>query len=188
MTDPTEDIIIDLRRAVENLNRRIKTLENANTPSFNNTEATTSPLITNDADEGYSVGSHWLNVTTDIAYLCLDSTVGDAVWLPAASGGFGLRTLVKNSAYTFVVGDFAVIGDATSASFDVTLPTSASSFDFDNNIGTIYQLKKINVNANTVTFRGAGAELIDGANAQVLLFQYDQITVQANGVGWDVVL
>ena len=46
----------------------------------NNYEATTAPSSTDDSDSGYSIGSIWVNVTDNKAYICLDKTVGAAVW------------------------------------------------------------------------------------------------------------
>jgi hypothetical protein len=45
-----------------------------------NFEATAPPGVTDDADAGYSVGSCWVDKTNDKAYICLDPTVGAAVW------------------------------------------------------------------------------------------------------------
>lgn len=42
--------------------------------------AITNPSTTNDITQGYAVGSIWLNTSTDIAYVCLDSTASNAVW------------------------------------------------------------------------------------------------------------
>lgn len=47
----------------------------------NKLDATTAPTATDDDDPGgYSVGSLWLDVTADKAYICLDNTGGAAVW------------------------------------------------------------------------------------------------------------
>jgi hypothetical protein len=43
--------------------------------------ATSNPTINDDYNDGYSIGSVWVNVTTDRAFLCVDSTVGAASWL-----------------------------------------------------------------------------------------------------------
>ena len=45
-----------------------------------NYSATTAPTANDDSGDGYSIGSWWVNVTSDEAYLCVDSTVGAAVW------------------------------------------------------------------------------------------------------------
>lgn len=43
-------------------------------------DATTAPTVNNDIDEGYSIGSRWLDVTNDKSYVCLDTTDGAAIW------------------------------------------------------------------------------------------------------------
>ncbi len=57
-------------------------------PAFakNNTVATAAPAVTNDVDEGYSVGSRWYDITNDVAYVCLDNSDGAAVWKREAGG------------------------------------------------------------------------------------------------------
>jgi hypothetical protein len=44
------------------------------------TNATTAPGVGDDIDDGYEVGSLWIDTTGDDAYLCLDNTRGAAVW------------------------------------------------------------------------------------------------------------
>jgi hypothetical protein len=54
----------------------------------NKLDATTAPAATDDDDPGgYSVGSLWLDVTADKAYICLDNTAGNAVWKEIGSAG-----------------------------------------------------------------------------------------------------
>lgn len=43
--------------------------------------ATTAPGVTNDVDEGYVVGSLWVDVTGGDVYMCIDNSDGAAVWL-----------------------------------------------------------------------------------------------------------
>ncbi|GEM_PF-4578912 len=52
-----------------------------------NTVATSAPSATDDATAGYSVGSMWIDVTNDMAYICLDSTSTSAIWQPLGGGG-----------------------------------------------------------------------------------------------------
>ena len=44
-------------------------------------DATTAPTVDNDTTEGYGVGSKWVDVTNDKAYICVDNTDGAAVWI-----------------------------------------------------------------------------------------------------------
>jgi len=55
----------------------------------NKLDATDAPAVTNDTTEGYSVGSVWVDVTHDTAYICLDATEDNAVWteITQVSGG-----------------------------------------------------------------------------------------------------
>ena len=48
----------------------------------NNYAATTAPGTVN-SDQGYSVGSIWIDTTADNFYICLDDTAGTGVWTVA---------------------------------------------------------------------------------------------------------
>lgn len=48
---------------------------------LNKTDGTTAPTADEDAGDGYSVGSLWLDTTNDKGYVCVDSTTAAAVWL-----------------------------------------------------------------------------------------------------------
>jgi hypothetical protein len=47
----------------------------------NNTSATTAPTATDDEDDGYAVGSFWVDTLADKAYRCVDASVNIAVWV-----------------------------------------------------------------------------------------------------------
>lgn len=51
--------------------------------------ATTAPTINNDSSSGYSVGSSWYDINNNKAYVCLNNTVGSAVWVEITSQGTG---------------------------------------------------------------------------------------------------
>ncbi len=55
----------------------------------NRLNATVAPGVTDDLDVGYSIGSLWIDVTADKAYVCLDNTDGAAVWTEITGGGGG---------------------------------------------------------------------------------------------------
>ena len=71
-------------------------------------DATTAPTANDDSGDGYGVGSLWLDVTNDVAYVCLDATASAAVWKKilaesdnitvgtvSASGQIGSNTTVR---------------------------------------------------------------------------------------------
>ena len=55
-------------------------------PPKSNFSATSNPGVTDDSSKGYSPGSNWTNLTTDKAYVCLDDTIGAAVWTETTAG------------------------------------------------------------------------------------------------------
>ena len=84
--------------------------------TFDNLTATTDPTVNDDSDDGYVVGSQWVNTASSPleAFVCLDATVGAAVWVTTTltigelgtaalvtmgTGGAQLRTNAENEAY-----------------------------------------------------------------------------------------
>lgn len=59
--------------------------------SHSNMNASAAPTVNDDSDDGYAVASRWFDTTNDKEYVCLDVTVGAAVWIETTSGdGSGL--------------------------------------------------------------------------------------------------
>lgn len=61
-------------------------------------DATTAPTVNEDAGDGYSVGSRWIDTTADKSYVCVDSTVGAAVWQQTSGAGTGGITQLTGDA------------------------------------------------------------------------------------------
>jgi hypothetical protein len=99
---------------------------------------------------------------------------------PAGANAFGNPVTVstKTGPYTFLPTDFVILGDCTSGSFIVSLPTASSG------IGRIFFLKKMDSTANALTLQGNGGDLIDGSNTFVLSSQYQTVTVVSSGTVW----
>jgi hypothetical protein len=57
--------------------------------TFSKEDATVAPGVSNDNTEGYHVGSIWVDVTADTAYICVDASTGAAVWDEVGAGGGG---------------------------------------------------------------------------------------------------
>lgn len=81
---------------------------------------TAAPGVGDDSDDGYEVGSIWADVTADKAYMCLDATVGAAVWTEITQGGISNLNGLAGSTQTFAVDAGATLG-WTSASTTHTL-------------------------------------------------------------------
>lgn len=56
--------------------------------------AVDAPNALDDANDGYGIGSRWINVTDGYEYVCIDATAGAAVWknttAGAGTGGAGI--------------------------------------------------------------------------------------------------
>tara|TARA_R110000787_G_scaffold231327_1_gene338741 strand:+ start:2442 stop:3734 length:1293 start_codon:yes stop_codon:yes gene_type:complete len=58
----------------------IKTGAGAYSLIKNSLNESTSPGVSDDSSGGYGVGSTWIDTTLDLSYVCLDASVGAAVW------------------------------------------------------------------------------------------------------------
>lgn len=114
----------------------------------------------------------------------IDAQVGGATKFKVDNAGSATMTgtskaiATKATSYTATAVDYTILGDAASGSIVITLPAAA------NNAGRIYNIKKIDASANTVTIDGNGAETIDGAATQAISTQYNCVTIQCDGVRW----
>lgn len=72
---------------------------------LNNLAAAVAPTVNEDSGDGYSIGSRWIDTTADKEYVCLDASVGAAVWTETTGGGGGGNTSGQFIA-GFDAGDF----------------------------------------------------------------------------------
>jgi hypothetical protein len=83
------------KRLFVDTDEKLKMIDHASlvtdfTPGLlNKYDATAAPAVTDDSGDGYAVGSIWVDVTADKAYIAVDVTVGAAVWNPFEGAGSG---------------------------------------------------------------------------------------------------
>lgn len=88
--------------------------------------------------------------------------------------------ITKTGAYTLTDDDATVLCDASGGAFTITLPTAVGRS------GWRFDIKKIDATANVVTIDGDGSETIDGETAQIIVTQYNAITVISDGSNWSI--
>jgi len=88
-----------------------------------NLVATAAPDETNDTTEGYSVGSEWIDVTNDNAYVCLDISTGAAVWKRISNPTIDTDTTIDVMASG---GDYTNVSDALDSLDGVEISSSAT--------------------------------------------------------------
>ena len=103
------------------------------------TNGTTAPTVNEDSNDSYAVGSVWIDTTNDIAYVCVDASVGAAVWVRhqvydaelAALAGLtsaadkGIQFTGSGTAGTYDLTAFAktILDDANAAAVRSTIGT-----------------------------------------------------------------
>lgn len=95
--------------------------------------------------------------------------------------GISLNIVTKTSNYNATSSDHVIIGNATSASFTITLPPTLRGK------GIIYHIKKIDSSGNTITLDGNASETIDGETTKVISVQYDNVMLISDGSNWHII-
>lgn len=138
--------------------------------------AGSAPLIF--ATGGHAAGNERLRI---------DSTgnVGIGVISPTsllhAGGSVAFPTVtVTNSDTTLDSTNYSVRMSTGSSNRTVNLPATAGC------VGRIYVVKKVDAGAGTVTVDGNASETIDGSTTFIISTQYNSVTIQSNGTGWDI--
>lgn len=80
---------------------------------MNKLDATTAPTVNDDAGDGYSVGTRWVDTTNAKTYVLVDSTVGAAVWQQVTGSGSILATEISPSAISAATHNYNPTGLAT---------------------------------------------------------------------------
>lgn len=57
--------------------------------ALNKWDGTVAPTVNEDSGDGYAVGSRWIDTTANKEYVCLDASVGAAVWTETTQAGGG---------------------------------------------------------------------------------------------------
>ena len=97
------------------------------------------------------------------------------------SNGQTLSVVTKTSAYTALISDQIIVANASTAAFNVTLPTAAGV------AGQVYTIKRINSGSNNVTVGTTSSQTIDGSTTYVLSAQYNFVQVVSDGANWVIV-
>jgi hypothetical protein len=97
------------------------------------------------------------------------------------TGGLITNFAAKTTTYTLTASDYTVTGDATSAAFNITLPTAVGK------LGQIYTIKKIDSSGNAVTVNTTSSQTIDASTTYSLASQYKYVTVQSNNANWIII-
>lgn len=98
-----------------------------------NLAAAVAPVVTDDANSGYTVGSKWIDTTADVTYICVDSSIGAAVWnLVASLPVLDTTPLVKDPGDNTKLARIDVGNVATATTRVLTMPDADVALFKDN--------------------------------------------------------
>lgn len=132
-----------------------------------NHAATAAPGTGDDADDGYGIGSRWLDLTNDKAYLCLDATVGAAVWKQISNDSLTLyyqtvqdegTPVTQRGTLNFTGAGVTVSDNGGSSRTDVSIP--ALTVEETDGSPSVTGVTKIKVSGGTLTDNGSGTVTI----------------------------
>jgi len=136
--------VIYVSVADDNLNNQPPHANWATLALKNNYTATTDPTVNDDVDEGYDVGSTWINNTSGAIFVCIDNTDGAAVWTTNVTD-FG--EITEKTAP--VLDDLAVVVDSEDA--DTTkIVKLRNILELIYPVGSMYINKTVSTNPGTL--------------------------------------
>jgi hypothetical protein len=149
--------------------------------------ATAAPAVGDDSDDGYAVNSVWSDVTADKSYICVDSTVGAAVWKEISPLS---KVTAKTTTATLTLAEEGVIlVSAAGGAYTVTLPTAVG------HTGLTYHFIKTDANYTLITLAANGAQTFNyesSTGAPVATYARlntycAEVTVVSDGANWQCI-
>jgi len=117
-------------------------------------DSTIDPTVNNDFSGGYAVGSLWVNTTTDESFMCMDSSVGAAVWKNTSTSEDLVSHLGDTNNPHGVTRDQLGVGVSQSPTFaDVTVSNLITGGQVDGRDVSVdgTKLDTVDTNANNYT-------------------------------------
>lgn len=152
--------------------------------AFSNTITTTANTTVTFPTTGTLYGTATGSITSAQLLASLSNETGTGVAVFGTSPTIATPNITwaistKTGAYTVTSADYTLLGNATTASFTITLPAASTVS------GKVFNFKKIDSSANTVTV--SSASNIDGSASKILSTQYSGFTVQSDGTVYHVI-
>lgn len=147
---------------------------NGGNGGINKIDATTAPTAGDDTNDGYAVGSIWIDVTNDVLYVCVDATATAAIWQrytlydAGLTSIAGLTTAANKMIYT-TASDVYAVTDLTAYARtildDVDASTALSTLGVSTYAKTLLDDVDASTAQTTLGFSAFAKTLIDDADA-----------------------
>ncbi len=122
-----------------------------------NLDAAVAPTADEDTDDGYAVGSIWVDTTADISYLCLDASSGAAVWKETSSIAAGEANTGSNvgtagvGVYKQKNGTDLELRNINAGSNKVTVTLDAANNEIDIDVNEANLSVDVDADASTIS-------------------------------------
>ena len=93
-------------------------------------------------------------------------------------------TTINNAVYNVLSTDATVLCNSSSSAQLIKLPDAASVFNDISGCGQVFNIKKIDATANTVTILCKTGELMDGESTVTIYEHNDSFNIQSTRAGW----
>lgn len=137
---------------------------------------TAAPAVTDDINSEYNVGSQWIDVTNDRAYISVDSTVGAAVWVETTAGAGGGDP--DQNLFSTIAGDAGTNPVADTATDTLTI-AGGTGLDTSGNSGT--DTLTVNITNAGVGAAQIAAAMITGQSAAAAFASGDKFLIVSGG-------
>lgn len=111
-------------------------------------------------------------------------TTPDSLFEVDGARGLAVQTVTGNTTLNTT---HSTVRVNASGNVTITLPPAASAYNSTDGIGRIYDIKKVDADADTVTIDPDGSEEIEFAATATMTVRGETITTQSNGTSWDII-
>jgi len=136
-------------------------------PAPKHNVAATDPTNNDDITAGYSIGSMWINTTTNTPFINVDNTATTSIWnqLPSAVSNNPTWTTINTASYNVTSGDHLFV-DTTTTPVTIVLPASPLANDTVSivDVSSNFAINNCTVARNTKLIMGLASDLILSAN------------------------
>tara|TARA_Y100000034_G_scaffold67010_1_gene80863 strand:+ start:2207 stop:3811 length:1605 start_codon:yes stop_codon:yes gene_type:complete len=148
-----------------------------------NMSAAVNPAITDDSASDYAVGSRWFNTTTDQEFVCLDASVGAAVWISTTVSQ--LRNITTDATQTEVFLDGSstqmVLRDDTTWCFSLLIVARRTDATGDRRSWRLDGMINRDTGVATTTIDGTPLKTAIAATAGAATWDVDVAADTTNG-------
>lgn len=162
-----------------------------------NLTAVVDPTVSDDSSSGYSIGSVWVNTVTPTGFICMDASVGAAVWQQVGGSSLPVSVLQRTTAAVSLYIDASSGNDSNNGSSGNPVQTWSriqelvTHLDLHNltvyatgTFSTAFKLDLGHLHGDAaISIEGQGTTVLDGPRTADI---HSASTIGTVGAGWTI--